>query len=72
MRRRLLGKPRPTPAAAAVMLDAQDRVTVRIMLDQGGVVTPIGDKAHIRIPTGGARTFPLALVDAVQAERNRA
>ena len=70
MRRRFGGGPPPVSRRTADALsEAQDRITIGIMLDQGGVVTPIGSKAHIRIPSGGFRTFPLALVDDVQARR---
>lgn len=61
--------PAPIPRRTADALSAaQDRITVRIMLRQGGVVTPIGQKAIIRIPTGAAATFPLALVEEIQGE----
>lgn len=50
---------------------AQERVTIRRMLDQGGIATPIGPKTHIRIPTGGFGTFDSALVEEVEAQRLR-
>lgn len=50
---------------------AQDRITIRRMLDQGGIATAIGPKTHIRIPAGGFGTFDSALVEEVEAARLR-
>lgn len=52
-----------------VLLETEQRMTIRRMLSQGGTVTPIGPDTHIRIPSGGFGTFPTELVDAVRRER---
>jgi hypothetical protein len=48
------------------LIEAQQRITIRHMLAQGGVVTPIGPNAIIRISSGGSGTFPARLVEEVQ------
>lgn len=68
---RRVGPPPASRQTRETLIDAQQRLTVARMLDQGGVVTPIGPNTHIRIPSGGFGTFPSALVEAVQAARLR-
>lgn len=52
----------------AALTDAQDRLTLRIMLGNGGQVSVQGDQATVTMPTGGARSFPAAMVREVQAD----
>lgn len=50
----------------AYLSETQDRMTLRIMLGNGGQVTIQGDLALVAMPTGGARYFPAQMVREVQ------
>jgi len=71
MRFRKPGQPPVSRRTKATLLDAQQRITIARMLDQGGIATPIGPNTTIRLDTGGVGTFPSALVEAVMADRVR-
>ena len=70
-------KPGPAPVSQRtrnVLHDAQDRQSIRIMLANGAVLTPIGATTHLRLASGGYAAFPTAMVEDVQkaiAERLR-
>lgn len=64
-------RPAPSRETRDAMLDAQQRDTIRRMLDAGGTVTPIGPNTMIRLASGGAGTFPSRMVEEVQAQRLR-
>lgn len=64
-------KPGPPPVSkrtAATLLEVQQRQTVKRMIEQGGIVTPIGPNTHIRLPAplNGFGTFPSHIVEDVQ------
>lgn len=62
------GRSAPSKRVQAMLLGAQDRLTLRIMLGNGGQVSVHGDRATVTMPTGGARSFPAAMVREVQAD----
>lgn len=70
-RYRRSGPPPVSQRTRETLLDVQQRDTIRRMLDQGGIATPIGPNTTIRLDTGGVGTFPSALVEAVMADRVR-
>lgn len=49
--------------------EAQDAITIAIMLDQSAVETPIGAVTHFRLPSGGSASFPSALIEHVKRRR---
>ena len=68
-------KPGPPPLprkTQMTLIESQQRQTIRRMIQQGGVVTPIGPTTHIRLATGGFGSFPSYLVESVQADRVKA
>ena len=60
----------PQPVSKAVkriLLDTQDRQTVRMALLNGATATPIGPVTHLRLPGSQVSTqFPTDLVDEVR------
>ena len=52
----------------AALTETQDRLTLRMMLGNGGQVSVQGDRATVTMPTGGARSFPAEMVSEVQAD----
>lgn len=69
MNRRRHGPQPLSKSIRRVLTDAQDRMTLRIMLGNGGVVAVDGDQALVTVPAGGSRSFPAAMVEEVQRER---
>jgi hypothetical protein len=64
-------KPGPAPLPKAtrdVLHEAQDRQSIRAMIERGAVLTPIGATTHLRLDTGGYAAFPSALVEDVRRE----
>jgi hypothetical protein len=55
-------------AVRRVLLDTQDRQTIRMALLNGATATPIGAVTHIRLPgRDDSMQFPSALVEDVMA-----
>lgn len=69
MRARSKLSPRPLSRRQhAYLSETQDRMTLRIMLGNGGQVTVQGDRALVTMPTGGSKSFPASMVREVQAD----
>jgi hypothetical protein len=60
----------PQPVSQAVrrvLIDAQDRQTIRMALLNGATATPIGPVTHIRLPgRQDSMQFPTEMVDEVR------
>jgi hypothetical protein len=61
-------RPPPVPARTReILMDAQDRQTIRMALANGAVATPIGAVTYLRLPgRQDVMAFPTALVDAAR------
>ena len=62
-------KPGPAPLSQRtrnILHEAQDRQSIKIMLDRGAIKTTIGATTHLRLDSGGYAAFPTVVVEEVE------